>query len=183
MHTRTLVFLGGLLAGLATPILMKRTGTEFIQPAVASTETVLVVENRKVLDEREVMCMALNLYHEARGESKVGRRAVMHVVKNRAEADGFGGDTICDVVMAGKKDSRGRILKGKCQFSWTCDFASDVPKDLEKFEQLEKEARNFLMNERIDDITEGATYYHSVAVKPSWDFDKTTRIDQHIFYR
>lgn len=183
MHTRTLVFLGGLLAGLATPILMKHAGTEFIQPAVASTETVLVVENKKVLDEREVMCMTLNLYHEARGESKVGRRAVMHVVKNRAEADGFGGDTVCDVVKAGRVDSRGRRVLNKCAFSWTCDGKSDIPKDLEKFDQLEKEARNFLMNERIDDITEGATYYHSVAVNPSWKFDKTTRIDQHIFYR
>ena len=183
MTKQTLVFLGGLLAGLATPILLKQTATEIIQPVEASTETILVVENKKLLDEREVMCMALNLYHEARGESKVGRRAVMHVVKNRADADGFGGDTICDVVMAGKKDSRGRILKGKCQFSWTCDFASDVPKDLEKFERLEKEARDFMMKERIDDITEGATHYHSIAVNPSWGLDKTARIDRHIFYR
>jgi spore germination cell wall hydrolase CwlJ-like protein len=124
------------------------------------------------------MCLALNLYHEARGESRVGRLAVMNVVKNRAESTEFPGHTICEVVMSGA-NNRSR----KCAFSWTCDGRSDIPKDMKLYDKMEREARLFLMNDRIDDITDGAIYFHSVAVNPNWKFERTARIDNHIFYR
>ena len=44
-----------------------------------------------------LMCMALNIYHEARNQSVVGQVAVAEVVMNRVEDSRFP-DTICEVV-------------------------------------------------------------------------------------
>ena len=44
-----------------------------------------------------LMCMALNIYHEARNQSMVGQVAVAEVVMNRVEDSRFP-DTICEVV-------------------------------------------------------------------------------------
>ena len=44
-----------------------------------------------------LMCMALNIYHEARNQSIVGQVAVAEVVMNRVEDSRFP-DTICEVV-------------------------------------------------------------------------------------
>ena len=56
--------------------------------------------------ENQLECMALNIYHEARGEEPLGQVAVAQVVMNRVQHDWFP-DTICDVVYQGS------------QFSWT----------------------------------------------------------------
>jgi spore germination cell wall hydrolase CwlJ-like protein len=37
--------------------------------------------------------------------------------------------------------------------------------------------------EFIDDVTEGATYYHADYVNPGWNLPKTTKIGRHIFYK
>lgn len=181
MTKSNLVFLGGLLAGLATPHLIK---AELTPEVIDSAEAAIEVEPIHAgPDRNEVMCMALNLYHEARGESKVGRLAVMNVVMNRAKSSEFKGSTICDVVMSGRKDANGRPIKHKCAFSWMCDGRSDTPKNMEMFDKMYNEAEEFLSNNEVIDVTEGAVYYHSTGVNPNWKFEKVTRIDNHIFYR
>ena len=47
-----------------------------------------------------LMCMALNIYHEARNESTMGQLAVGQVVMNRVYDDRFP-DNVCDVVKQG----------------------------------------------------------------------------------
>ena len=49
------------------------------------------------IDEDELHCLAKNVYHEARGESKAGKLAVAHVTLNRVHSDEFP-DTVCGVV-------------------------------------------------------------------------------------
>lgn len=132
--------------------------------------------------ETAVMCLALNIYHEARSEPLVGQIAVAEVVLNRVESPRFP-DSICAVVKEG--EYRGETpIRNKCQFSWWCDGKSDKPKDSIKWEQSINLAYTMLEHPHID-ITEGSLFYHAVYVNPSWanDFEKVVTIDNHIFYR
>ena len=76
-----------------------------------------------------LMCLALNGYHEARGEPTAGELAVNHVVMNRV-ADHRYKNNVCDVVKAGRYRNN-QPIKHACHFSWWCDGKSDNPRDLD----------------------------------------------------
>ena len=67
--------------------------------------------------ETALMCMASNIYFEAKNESKLGQLAVAQVVMNRMYDHRYP-DTICDVVKQGLTYKNGKVVLGKCQFSW-----------------------------------------------------------------
>ena len=67
-----------------------------------------------------LMCLALNVYHEARSEPLQGQAAVAHVVLNRV-ASGRWPDDVCSVVHQGYE--KGRF---KCQFTWYCEDRKSV---------------------------------------------------------
>jgi spore germination cell wall hydrolase CwlJ-like protein len=128
-------------------------------------------------DGREIGCLALTIYHEARGESERGKRAVGHVVMNRTRSALFPAG-VCNVVRQGGQ------LRNRCQFSWWCDGRSDRPRDQAALRE------SLWLAEEIyygctSDPTAGALWYHSTAVKPSWSksFRRGKRIDGHVFYR
>ena len=85
-----------------------------------STQASEVADAQK-MNWESLRCMALNIYHEARGEPIEGKIAVGHVVLNRAASRRFPGQ-ICAVVKQGGENRRYR-----CQFSWWCDGRSDRP--------------------------------------------------------
>jgi len=122
-------------------------------------------------------CLAEALYHEARGESVKGQFAVAEVILNRVDSSAFP-DTICGVVHQGT----GR--KYQCQFTYTCDGHSDRINEHSAFERVGKVA--YLMkNGAPRDLTDGATHYHTKAVRPNWSrkFPRTATIGVHHFYR
>ncbi len=130
-----------------------------------------------------LICLALNVYHEARGEPPEGREAVAHVVLNRVEDPRFP-DTVCRVILQG-----GETLHG-CQFSWYCDGRPDEPTDSGAWLEAKAVASRVLSVRSpvygpVLDPTFGALYYHSTSVSPWWTehFDRTVTIDGHIFYR
>lgn len=125
-----------------------------------------------------LVCLALNVYHEARGEPVEGREAVAHVVMNRV-ADPVFPDTICRVVMQG-----GEVRRYRCQFSWYCDGRSDKPFDDEAWGEAMATAQ-LVMRGWTTDQTGGALYYHAKSVRPRWadEFEVTATIGDHIFYR
>jgi spore germination cell wall hydrolase CwlJ-like protein len=136
--------------------------------------------------ETALMCMAFNIYHEARNESMLGQIAVGQVVMNRVWDNRFP-DTVCEVVTEAVtyKGTKKPVLH-KCQFSWYCDGAKDdVNKDSKAWRYSLEYASIVLSGRIVLDITEGATHYHATYVRPSWAKTKTrtTRIDRHIFYR
>jgi len=52
------------------------------------------------------------------------------------------------------------------------------------YNSIREIAVRVLMNyEFIDDVTEGATYYHADYVNPGWNLPKTIQIGRHIFYK
>lgn len=127
----------------------------------------------------ELICLALNDYFEARGESLRGRVAVAQVVLNRARDDRFPRD-ICQVI--GQNLSAEQHL---CQFSWTCDGLSDDPTDLDSWRQSLLLAVAVLrITNGIDDPTGGALWYHAEHVQPDWAgrLQQTARIGGHWFY-
>ena len=73
--------------------------------------------------ETALICLALNVYHEARGEAFEGKQAVASVTLNRARDRRFP-NTVCDVV---KQSSRRKGRRRACQFSWYCDGRNDRP--------------------------------------------------------
>lgn len=123
----------------------------------------------------EFQCLATAIYFEARGEGIKGQVAVGEVILNRVEDANFPG-TICGVVNQGNG-------KG-CQFSYTCDGRADRIREPGAWDVSAKIARA-LIDGAPRQLTDGATYFHTLAVRPAWSrrFERTASIGHHIFYR
>lgn len=122
--------------------------------------------------QKQVACMAKNIYHEARGEPIIGKLAVANVTINRVRADGFP-DTICEVVY--QKNKRG------CQFSWTCNPKA-VIKEHDAYRSAVELSRLILIMQAIlPDVTNGALHYHTKYVHPKWGFSVLADIGNHVF--
>ena len=136
--------------------------------------------------ETALMCMALNIYHEAKNQSMLGQIAVGQVVMHRV-ADSRFPDNVCDVVTeAVTYKGTDKPVLHKCQFSWYCDGQKDEPDfDSKEWWDAKEYASIVLSGTIMLDVTEGATHYHATYVRPAWakTKTKTTRIDRHIFYR
>lgn len=134
---------------------------------------------------RQRDCLALNIYHEAKGESELGQRAVAYVTLNRTNDERYP-DDVCEVVHQARLGSDGQPKRNQCQFSWYCDGRSDEPTDQEAYEQAKFVASVVINTYGYSfDPTMGATMYHADYVNPGWSdsFEKTTEIENHIFYR
>ena len=128
--------------------------------------------------EKEIHCLALNIYFEARGESEAGKIAVGHVVMNRVTNSKFP-ESVCDVVMQGGENRR-----HKCQFSWWCDGRPDTPRNKRAW-WLSKQLAFQIYVGMSKDPTNGALWYHADYVSPVWrkGLKRGPKIGQHIFYQ
>lgn len=122
-------------------------------------------------------CLSEALYFEARGETVKGQFAVAEVIMNRVESQRFP-DTLCGVI------HQGTGKKYQCQFTYTCDGREEVIAEKKAYERVSKVARA-IVDGMAGDLTDGATHYHTTAVRPSWArvYTKTARIGVHLFYR
>lgn len=120
----------------------------------------------------ETICLAMNIYHEARSKSLAGQIAVGNVTLNRVHSDQFP-DTVCEVVYQ------------KHQFSWYWDGKDDTPHEDKAWETSILVAEALLdADSAIKDNTHGALYYHADYVEPYWSaiFEPVKKIGPHIFY-
>lgn len=134
--------------------------------------------------QRQITCLADNIYFEAAYEPDEGKQAVAFVTLNRVYSEQYP-NTICDVV---KQKTR-----HVCQFSWYCEekprrisYTKNLTTSQEK---LYNDIRDiaiyvYLNYERLDDPTKGALFYHADYVNPYWKKTKieTVQIGRHIFY-
>ncbi|HRO11180.1 cell wall hydrolase [Amaricoccus sp.] len=122
-------------------------------------------------------CLAEAIYFEARGEPLEGQVAVAEVVLNRVSDRRFP-RTVCGVTKQGAGSGKG------CQFSYACDGNSDVMKSALARSRAEKLAAMMLAG-RARTVTDGATYFHTRSVRPSWSsrMVRTASIGHHLFYR
>ncbi|MFN0314406.1 MAG: cell wall hydrolase [Burkholderiales bacterium] len=139
------------------------------------TRSVVTEESHK----RDLACLALNVYHEARGEPLVGQYAVAEVTMNRVNSARYP-DTVCEVVYQKNWDPlRGRYVGA---FSWT-EFDSVPRPEGEAWQQAMTIAQTMYYG-KVPPMLKGALHYHAVYIKPSWAKGKRTiaRIGKHIFY-
>lgn len=122
-------------------------------------------------------CLSEALYFEARGETVKGQFAVAEVIINRVQSGRFPG-SICAVI------NQGTGKKYQCQFTYTCDGNKEVIAEPGAFTRVGKIARA-AMDGKAAALTDGATHYHTTAVRPRWArvYTRTARIGVHLFYR
>jgi spore germination cell wall hydrolase CwlJ-like protein len=130
-------------------------------------------------ERRELVCLARNVYFEARGEPLEGQYAVAEVTMNR-KASGRYPDTVCGVVYQQNWDPLRKRYVGA--FSWT--ELSSVPTPMgEEWQQAWKVAEAVYRGRQAPVLDE-ALFYHATYVKPSWARGQqpVARIGKHVFY-
>ena len=115
--------------------------------------------------ESALLCLTLNLYHEARGEPIEGQIAVTLVVLNRAKRNRT---SICHEVYRPN------------QFSWT-----KKPPAIKKREVLSKLKKVARIATKLEDFTGGADHYHAKTVSPEWaeSLVYVGKWGDHLFYK
>lgn len=137
-----------------------------------------------IVDPQELICLAENIYYEARNQGPTGMIAVGYVTKNRVLSPRWDG-TYCGVVYDGKKEN-GEYVLNKCQFSWVCDGRQDVVHNIPKWNEVKDLAEKVITGE-VPDPTNKATFYHTTDIEPWWAASPTklhtVTIKDHKFYR
>jgi len=130
-------------------------------------------------DFKQMNCMAKNIYHEARGELLAGKYSSGHSVINRVNDKKFP-NTICEVVY--------HKVKGVAQYSWINDGKSDATNDQEAW-NLALEISYKIMFVGVDDITDGALFYHKNDGKTKFaeahyaNIEEVGMVGRHIFFK
>lgn len=136
--------------------------------SVALSQSALATSSQP--DPRALGCLSEALYFEARGEGIKGQAAVAEVILNRVDHPAFP-QNVCAVV------------NQPAQFSYKGRVSPRI-RDTNAYRRAQRVAQAALTGAPRE-LTKGATYFHTTAVKPRWSnrFERTTRIGAHIFYR
>jgi N-acetylmuramoyl-L-alanine amidase len=134
----------------------------------------LITTNAAASDCDSVNVLALNMYHEARGEGLDGMIMVAEVTLNRVEHPSYP-NSICGVVYQRR------------QFSWTHMRRDHTPREEESWETAVILAEEILSGE-VETLATGATHFLNpdrVSRMPRWanEFEMVARIGNHNFYR
>lgn len=110
--------------------------TTYQDAAVAASKRMLRTDVRWNPEDydKEIECLAQNIYFEAKSESLKGQIAVGLVTINRVLSEKYP-NTICEVVWQKRKHPK--TGKWVAQFSWTWDGKHDNPRNKEAYEQIE----------------------------------------------
>lgn len=112
-----------------------------------------------------LLCLALNIYFEARNQPVDGQMMVAEVTMELAA----GGDVCEQVWKPGV-------------FTWTQDGRSDTPKEPMAWLVANWVAADLILNGC--QFCTGATHYHNTSVDPYWasEFTMVGMVGDHIFY-
>lgn len=128
--------------------------------------------------ERQLSCLATNIYREAGNEPFEGKVAVAQVTLNRTQNPNFPSD-VCGVVY----DKTVVMKKVVCQFSWHCDSAARTrPINKVAYTESYEVAKKVLLEGFRLSTMDDALYYHADYVNPKWGKEKLGKIGHHIFY-
>ncbi len=119
--------------------------------------------------DKEVTCLARNIYHESRSEPIKGQVAVALVTLNRTKHKDYP-DTICGVVYEHK------------QFSWTSNPNKIV--DKEAWDKALEVAQLSIRGNYLRMLPNfNALYFHNVSIRPKWKTQvRPLRIGNHVFF-
>ena len=129
--------------------------------------------------ERQLTCLATNIYYEAGNQPFEGKVAVAQVTMNRTESGLYPAD-ICKTIYQ-KNIVYEKVL---CQFSWVCDRAVIArPVNRANFKESEEVAKKVLLEGFRLPSLKDAMYFHGDYINPGWKREKITKIGNHIFYK
>lgn len=159
--------------------------------------------------DKQLICLAKNIYYEAGLESRDGKIAVAQVTLNRMEDDKFP-KTVCgvvnqktaivkpkqivtDTVVKGNFFKRDEVIKttetkwrkvSVCQFSWVCNPPAPIKYVSDRWHESLDVAKEVMYEGlRLDDaVMAEALYFHNTHVRPNWGLERIARIGGHIFY-
>ena len=120
---------------------------------------------------RELECLAVGIYFEAKSEPLVGQVAVGEVIANRANSKGRFPGSYCGVLFQRSQFSfiRGRALpsvpRASKQWKTAVAVAKIVDRDLH------------------DTAADAALFFHAKRVSPRWRLKRVASIGNHVFYR
>jgi spore germination cell wall hydrolase CwlJ-like protein len=154
--------------------------------------------------DKDIECLARNIYYEAGSESEEGKVAVGMVTLNRMNSGRYP-DTVCGVVQqktvlsVPKKTTIERkelfkttvevqttwVQKVVCQFSWNCLNVKKIKQDDPRWQESQRVARELTQGgfEEYRAKYADAMHFHAVYVNPGWKLKRITRVGNHIFYQ
>jgi spore germination cell wall hydrolase CwlJ-like protein len=163
------------------------------------------------LSNKDIDCLAKNIYYEAGGESEEGKVAVAMVTINRVR-DGRFGKTVCSVVdqrtikvksievtetkmvktgVFGRPtpiEQKSIIVQNVevCQFSWRCMSVLKPKETDNRWEESRRVAKQLIDGNYITWQVKysNALYFHNTSVRPVWarSMQYVTQIGGHHFY-
>ena len=139
----------------------------------------------KVIDPKQLACMAKNIFYEAGNESIMGQAAVARVVLNRIN-HGFA-KTPCAVIYQAniiEKLVDDETIKVKlCQFSWVCEDKVEPNQNSQRYKQAQQVAYEVMANDAYNIVVPKSTlFFHNLSVDPLWPYKQVAKIGNHIFY-
>lgn len=137
--------------------------------ATPKIKKVAEIKSEFIATNKDITCLAKNIYMEARGEPIDGQIAVATVTLNRVKSPLFP-DNVCDVVYQ------------KAQFSWTLKQNPQPITDVESWERAIRVAK-FTVKTYYK-LDNKITHFHTKKVKPKWRkyFTELKVIGNHVFY-
>ena len=142
------------------------------EPIKASATLAETVANLHGTDpgSRELECLAVGIYYEAKSESLKGQLAVGHVIANRAESGRFP-SSYCGVLFQRSQFSfiRGRSLPS-------------VPRASQDWKDAVAIAK--IVDQELHPSPMGkALFFHARRVSPGWKLTRLGSLGNHVFYR
>jgi spore germination cell wall hydrolase CwlJ-like protein len=129
--------------------------------------------------ERQLGCLAKNIYYEAGSEPFEGKVAVAQVTLNRVNSGQFP-DDVCRTIYQ-KNVVYDKVL---CQFSWYCDRTTTMrPINKANYDQSMVAAKKVLLEGFRLPSLENALYFHGDYINPGWKRERVAKIGRHIFYK
>lgn len=169
------LIVGLFIVGLLVQTITQKKFSVLREAQGYTSQDVMTIATR----ERQLDCLAINIYREAGYEPFEGKVAVAQVTLNRVAKGNFGKD-VCGVVY-----QKNVIMeKVVCQFSWACDAVHrNRPINKEAYNESYEVAKKVLLEGFRLSVLKDALYYHATYVNPRWPLEKIGQIGQHIFYK
>jgi spore germination cell wall hydrolase CwlJ-like protein len=167
----------------AAPAPFSRPSQPAPAPAVEPEETITAISRTAALADkvaelrsseaasRELECLAVGVYFEAKSESLAGQLAVAQVIANRASSKSRFPSSYCGVLFQRGQFSfiRGgrwpAVAKGGTQWKNAVAIARIVDQELH------------------DGPVPRALFFHARRVSPGWKLTRVATVGNHVFYR
>lgn len=160
------------------------TGTKIVVTLtllfISTVVTLSIIAANKHREAIDIQCLALNIYHEARGEPLAGKIAVAKVTLNRVTSPNYP-NSICAVVFSNAWSTK--YKRRVAAFSWTNDNVTNIPSETAAWRESIAIARS-VYNGAVTSEVGNALFYHAADIKPYWARTRTrvAHIGRHIFY-